>query len=233
VSALHEPARPFAALWALTRARLAPLGLTDGPLDPEFAARSGRMRLTAARWMVGPTDRPTAECRIVRILGAAAEIVNAMIFPAIPARLPVFAAELLAFGGRPRLTFLDLQAPGLEPGVRADVAAATRAASADFAGMPRDPKPPGWAVAHSPGGYLFTRTDDPAHAPALGAAYRTYLDVWIDLAGRVADAGGAGGADALAAYKREHVAHSPGKAFLGKVFGDDWTDRFLNQFLYG
>jgi hypothetical protein len=229
-----QPARPFAALWDATRCRLAPLGLTDAPPAPEFAERGGRMRLTAARWLVGPAARPVAECRIVRILGAAAEIVNAMIFPADPGGLPVFAAELLAFGGRPRLTFLDLQAPGLAADVRRAVAERTRAVSERFADLPRDPEPPGWAVAYSPGGYLFTRTDNPAHAPALGEAFAAYLDVWADLAVDAAAGPAAGGGRAaLEEYKRDHVAHSPGRAFLGKVFGDEWTERFLNEFLYG
>lgn len=232
MTATLEPSRPFAALWDATRARLEPLGLTDAPPDPGLAARGGRMRLTAARWLVGPAERPVADCRIVRILGAAAEIVNAMIFPTDPARLPVFASELLAFGGRPRLTFLDLQTPGLAADLRPLVAERTRAVSERFADLPRDPEPPGWAVAHSPGGHLFTRTDDPEHAPALGEAFAAYLGAWADLAAEAVVAPDACRLAALSEYKREHVAHSPGKVFLGKVFGDEWTERFLNEFLY-
>lgn len=234
MSAPPHPPRPFADLWDLTRRRLSPLGLTESPPDPEFAGRGGRMQLVAARWRIGPAAGSVAECRIVRILGAAAEIVNTMIFPADPARLPVFAAELLAFGGRPRLTFLDLQGPGLSAAVRGAVAARTRAVSARFAAVPRDENPPGWAVAYSPGGYLFTRTDDPGHAGTLAGAYAEYLDVWADLAAAVGlDGLDPAAAAELATYKREHVAHSPGRAFLGKVFGGEWTDRFLTEFLYG
>ncbi|MBY0457288.1 MAG: hypothetical protein K2V38_08130, partial [Gemmataceae bacterium] len=219
MTAAPEQTRPFAALWGATADALAPLGLTDRPPDPEFRARHTRMTLTAARWLVGPADRPVAECRIVRILGAAAEIVNAMIFPTDPAGLPVFASELLAFGGRPRLTFLDLQNPGLASALRGAIAERTRAISAAFPEVPRDPDPPGWAVAYSPGGYLFTRTDDLGHTPALCEAFRAYLGAWTELARDAAPAATPAGRDALAEYKRDHVAHSPGRAFLGKVFG--------------
>jgi hypothetical protein len=235
VTALTPRPRTYSTLWGITRARLERLGVADAPLDPDFSTRGGRMQLTAARWRVGGGPVPIAECRIVRILGAAADIFNVMIFPTDPNRLPVFAAELLAFGGRPRLTFLDLQTPGLMPALRDPVADATRQVSDRFPDVPRDREPPGWAVAYSPGGYLFTRTDAPEHAPTLAAAFEAYLTAWSDLAAdrRTEVRPNTAGTTALSRYKTEHVAHSPGKLFLGKVFGGGWSDRFLSEFLYG
>jgi hypothetical protein len=33
-------------------------------------------------------------------------------------------------------------------------------------------------------------------------------------------------------FKRSHLKHWPGTAYLQKLFGPAWTDEFLHQFLY-
>lgn len=235
---LHPPPTVLGPLWEDTRRRLAPLGVVDLPIPADLAASSGlsgKMSLRAACWGIGPR---LAECRIVRIEGPNAEIVNTMIFPDRPEALPVFAAELLVFGGVPRLAFVDLQVPGLADRRRDDVAVRTRRLAVDFAHLPCDQTAPDWAVHWSAGGYVFTRPNDTAFAEDLLLLYGRYLDLWVDLA-----AGACGGpgetrcADPAAVaelqhYKRSHVEHSPGTAFLTKLFGAEWTGRFLNGFLY-
>jgi hypothetical protein len=226
--------RAFAGLWESTRATLGRLGLRERAVPAEFAdADHGRTRLAAACWAIGSPEAPVAECRIVRILGAASDIVNTMIFPHRPDRLPVFAAELLAFGGVPRLAFLDLQAPGLAAERAAKVGVVARVARAGFSELSSDVDAPAWAVAFSPGGFLFARPNRPDAGPQLVRAYNAYLAAWLALADRPATgAPEAGAAQELRRYQREHITHSPGRAFLGKLFGEVWAERFLNDFLY-
>jgi hypothetical protein len=239
VSATAAPvARPFEALWDETAERLQSLGLCERELPPNLASAvggGGRTRLRAAAWAVGPTGRPLAECRIVRIVGASSEVVNTMIFPTRPEALPVYAAELLVFGGRPRLAFVDLQAPGMPGQERRRLAELTRPLAARFAHLRCEREAPDWAVEASPGGYVYTRPEDGDCASDLLTVYRSYLDLWATLATGLTEDGGPpdeGTAAALADYKRRHVAHSPGTAFLGKVFGPGWAVRFLDEFLY-
>jgi hypothetical protein len=253
---LHPPPTLLDPLWEDTRRRLAPLGVADRPIASDLAESSGltgKLSLRAACWGIGNGEfhngecrsgefhngeRRIGECRIVRIEGPNAEIVNTMIFPDRPESLPVFAAELLVFGGVPRLAFVDLQVPGMAGGRRDEVAARTRGQAVGFAHLPCDQTAPDWAVHWSTGGYVFTRPNDTAFAGDLLLLYGRYLDLWVDLA---ADACGRSGGDGrpdpaaaaeLEHYKRSHVRHSPGTAFLTKLFGAEWTGRFLNGFLY-
>jgi hypothetical protein len=249
-------------LWDDTRRRLSapPLRLSDRPLPPdiaEFSGPGGKTRIRAASWLVHSVadagEAEVADCRIVVITGTNAEIVNTMIFPARPEAMPVFAAELLVFGGVPRLAFVDLQVPGLAAGSRAALGGRLKAVASGYAHLPCDQTAPDWAVEYSTGGYVFTRPNDTAFRDDLLRLYREYLDIWAGLAGPASSAAPAGpashggrdernlgndarpGAEAAAElerYKRQHVAHSPGKVFLEKMFGAGWTDRFLNGFLY-
>lgn len=221
-----------------TLVQLKPLGVIMRPVPNDLAHAEGAAhnRLVAESHIVGAASDPLGECRIVRISGRNSEIVNTMLFPRRPARLPVFAAELLVFGGVPRLAFIDLQTPGLSPERRAAVAELTRRPAAWFAGLPRDEAPPDWAVKDSAGGYVFTRPGHVRHAEALVEAYRAYLGLWTKLAQSDAVLSppppDAAADEALARYKRNHVEHSPGTTYLERIFGGDWTRRFLNRFLY-
>jgi hypothetical protein len=229
--------RPFAGLWNLGPELLAPLGLRELDVPGEFAhaeGSGGRMRLRAAAWEVGPTAAPIAECRSVLIQGEATDIVNTWIYPHRPDELPTFAAELLAFGHRPRLAFVDLQVPGLSPAGRSRTAAVTHPLAARFAGWRCPEEPPGWAVESSSGGHLFARPGDPAAFADLTRAFEEYLVAWSDLAttARAAGIGDELSREALARFKRHHATASPGRPFLAKLFGQEWTDRFLDEFLY-
>lgn len=209
------------------------LGIRTVPLVSNLrSARSERCHLRAIRWELGSTQAPLAECRIVRITGPSVDIVNTMVFPLDPERLPVFAAELLVFGNRPQLVFVDLQVPGLNPDMRGRVSGVAATLARQYASLPTEP-PPDWAVAFSTGGFVFTRCHDQECLPQLRELYFDYLRCWRDLAlaGQIGSPGPLASAE-LARYKREHVAHSPGRPFLARMFGSAWTDAFLNDFLY-
>lgn len=232
---------PFAALATATEEALGELargGLEVRPLElpDELAHRAGagRLELEARGWAIARAGAPVAEARLVRIAGPKTEILNCMAFAARPERLPVLAAELLAFGGASHLGFLDLQTPGLEPWRQPALAARTRRLAAAF-GLPAQ-KAPEWALESSSGGATFTRFQGEDLAPALAAAYRAYAALWISLLLEEGEAAGGEatpeGTAACRSYKEHHVASSPGTAFLGRVFGEAWTRRLQSEFLY-
>ncbi|MBY0522991.1 MAG: hypothetical protein K2R98_06315 [Gemmataceae bacterium] len=233
-----ERPQTLSTLLATTRDRLRPLGLRDQALPEglaEAVAGGGRTQLSATCWLLGTESNPLGECRIVRIVGSSSEIVNTMIFPRRPECLPTFVAELLVFGGCPRVAFVDVQVPGVGRERKREVAKRTMALAARHAHLHAEREAPGWSVEFSAGGHVFTRPGQRATTHDLQALYDDYLRCWCDLtAGRAPSPGPAdpAAADELARFKQHHVEQSPVREFLAKVFGADWAYRFLHQFLY-
>lgn len=228
--------RLLASLRQSTLDLLAPLGLLTQPLPAELAQAGspGRMQLTAECWLVGWPE-PLAELRLVTILGQASEIHNAWLFPAQPAVLPVFASEILVFGRRPRLAFIDVQAPTLHPDLLPQLVAALTTVQQRYQHCQCSEQPPAWATHGSTGAWLYARTDEPTMLPALLQAYRDYLAVWLNFAqlhSKERDLLITPSDDRYMQYKRNHATHTPGRIFLAKVFGQVWTESFFEQFLY-
>ena len=226
----QECAAPsYAALWERTRDCLAPLGLTETPLRPEWAATTGaagQVRLNAAAWRVGPPDAPVGECRVARLQGAADGLL-ALIGPLQPGHLPILRAELFAVQGRPQLAWLDILAPGMSVTVRDEVAEQTTVLSIRHAlFLPRDEQMPPWAVEESPGGFLFTRTNRPESLPRLAQAFEDYLNIWLDFAFALPSPPTA---RAAAAFRPSRAGR---ESWLQRFFGDVWTERFLTEFWY-
>jgi hypothetical protein len=168
-----------------------------------------------------------AECRLVRIRGATCSILNAWLIPCY-AELPVFAAELVAFGGKLRLVFLDVQVPGLA----ASTVQRVRTQLAQHCRVPCPPTteaPPDWATQASTGAYWFARAPQMPDAGVVVAAYVEYLTAYVELLPQLPP--GPRSLAALAAYLCHHAEHSPGREFLQKWFGLDETDDFLRAFL--
>jgi len=217
----------------LTHRRLASPGAVEVAIPPELRRardRTGLRTLEAAAWRVG--EPAFAECRTVSILGPGTEVLNTMIFPTAPDGPPVFAAELLVFGGLPRLAFIDLQTPGAGAAMRRRAFEESLAARSRVA-LPNCEEPaPEWAVHWSAGAPLHSRPESVEAVGEMVRAYDVYLDAWLALIDGGDRSAEPDAAEQLARYKRSHVAHSPGTQFLSRLFGPDWTRRFLNEFLY-
>ncbi|MBY0526800.1 MAG: hypothetical protein K2R98_25635 [Gemmataceae bacterium] len=231
--------RNFAGLWSQTGRRLRCLCSARQPLPAHLSRRDGhggRLRLRACALSLGCGGTARAECRMVRISGATAEIVNTMIFPTQPDRLPVYAAQLLAFGGRPRLAFIDLQMPGLTEGRRASLRERARVVARRFDFLPPADDAPSWAVEFASGCQVFTRTTEPDALQGLRDACLQYLELWVELARAECDSLESGANPAahaeLGRWQSEHARLSPGTEYLIKVFGEEWAREFLHEFLY-
>lgn len=238
MTATLAPPPPLAELVPHTRRLLAPLGVHDLPLPSDLAAaRSANdsTRLEAAHWRIGPADNALGECRIVRIQGKSSLIVNTLLFPRRPDRLPLFVAEVLIFGGVPRVAFFDLQTPGLASAHLGPVTRAARELSQAASLLPSGGEAPEWAVKYSTGHAVFTRPNDAVHQEALARLYGEFLESWRHLAEETppsADAAPPAAVSAVQSWKTGHAEEAPVRDYLGRVFGAAWADRFLVEFLY-
>jgi len=226
--------RSLAWLWDEVPDRLRPVGMAVAHESAAATGGNGRFQLRARRWSLVAKGRPLAECRMVHIEGSSSEIVNFWVFPERPEYLPVCAAELIVTGGAPRLAFVDLQAPGLHPGKFCRLAQETQTLAGRWAFLDTGDEAPAWAVAASSGGHVYARPREACDVGTLADLSLAYLDLWIEWASDVsfhAPPDPAAAAD-LAAYKSLHRRHSPGAPYLRKLFGAEWTDRFLREFLY-
>lgn len=243
--------RPFAKLAESTLNQLAVCEQRCGASDAEpmmessgqamdhvVTSSNGKFHLWAKQVRIHHAHEHTMTCRMVLIQGQKNEILNTWIFPTAPERCPVFAAELIAMAGMPRLTFIDIQNPAMIAGVRVAGDLSNQLRSR-HAGLVCDELPPSWAIDATLGGYIFSRSLDASAFPSIDACYEDYLGCYLrsfmphgssveldESATRSAAEG------ALHRYRLHHMQHSPGTVFLGKLFGDDWTNDFLLNFLF-
>jgi hypothetical protein len=228
-----------------TAERLKRLGdgsLTSRPLSLTGAhacrdSLNGRFRLTACAWELTRHGSCVAEVRMVLIAGTTNEIINTWIFPHDAASDPVFASELIAMANAPRLTFMDIQVPGLKDEFQSTVAAHAALVRHQFSDLVIDEVPPAWAIDATQGHFLFSRAASSQQFPRIQAGYLALLDSYLDLLAEtqtrvlgVVDRSAA--RQTLHDYQLHHLEHSPGGTFLSKVFGQDWTHDFLNSFLF-
>lgn len=232
------------AEWAARRPCAATAGGSDAVVTPTPAAAGG----TQLRSFAAVHPQRGARCSAAHITGPRAEILNMMIYPGNPLRVPVFALEYIAFGGKPRVAVVDLQpAAGATPGgpgdklthevvdALGDVSADIRAALAPGGELPE------WALMHFTPACLYSRPTCHEYAGIasdmrlLTTAFHHYLAVWRSEFLARDESGGeesALGAVYLAAYQRHHVQHTPGRPFLTKTFAREWAERYLREFMY-
>lgn len=232
----------FGPLVQETRTRMVS-HLNHSDLIPkQYAQREslhGKMLLEATEWSLQIQGRPIANLRMVYIHGGKNEIINTWIFPNRPLRMPVYAAELIAVGDAIRVAFVDIQVPVLEGSAVEDTSMITGALAPRFAGLPCNEEPPFWAIQESQGNFTYARNVPAIDLPTIEACYLAYMDAYLSQfacedvgesilrLSRDEDA-----LNNLHAYQLHHMEHSPGNKFLSKLFGSDWTEAFMREFLF-
>ncbi len=111
-----------------------------------------------------------------------------------------------------------------------------KAVASNFTSLPCDEAAPNWATDASLGHYTYARHVGAEQLPCIRACYMDYLDLFLShtrVVGRKETPESIGTArDTLHAYQLHHMQHSPGKKFLGNLFGNEWTERFMLEFLF-
>lgn len=245
VEEFNQTLTPYAALWHATidkveHAKDFGFSVTSRSLAGHYQAfrsKNDRFTVRAKAWILSHARRECCEVRMVLIEGSANTIINTWAFPFAPNVQPVYAAELIAMAGQPRLTFMDIQVPSMAPAEASRVRLATHSIRREFEDIHCTEEPPAWAIDATAGNYLFGRG---AAKDAFPRIQRCYLELWDAYRDLLASTSShESGSDqvtsaqqGLAAYQLHHMQHSPGQVFLGKVFGQAWTDDFLTNFLF-
>jgi hypothetical protein len=195
--------------------------LDESRLVPgEFLRRDslhGKIELHASQWSIHVASKPIGSLRMVYIHGPKNQIINTWVFPNRPRRMPVFAAELIAVGTEVRVAFVDIQVPVIDtPSVLDDTSMLTGGINYTYArNVPAD---------------CFHQVEE---------CYTAYLDAYLK--GFASKSVGSSLAamerdeialDRLQAYQHHHMESSPGNKFLSKLFGPDWTESFMRDFLF-
>ncbi len=211
-------------------------------IQTEYANRvslNGRFHLKSKEWLLQGNGKAVATARLVHIKGSKNEIVNVWIFPSLPELIPVFAAEIIGTNDSVKVAFIDLQIPaaGRELGQRCLEQLQSIRDAIDSLQSPE--LPPNWAIDASPGAYLYGRDLESTKLSELRAAYtqylRTYATMWFSkkhLQTLVNAVISDQAIQILQDYQRHHRDHSPGKKYLSTLFGSDWTQRFMDEFLF-
>lgn len=211
-------------------------------IPKQYAQREslhGKMILEATEWSLQIQGQPIASLRMVYIHGGKSEIINTWIFPNRPKRMPVYAAELISVGDATRVAFVDIQVPALEGSIVEDTCTMTGLLAPQFASLPCNEEPPFWAIQESQGNYTYARNVPAVELPRIEACYLAYMDAYLNhFAGE--DVGKSilelerdeEALNVLHVYQHHHMEHSPGNKFLSKLFGSDWTEAFMQEFLF-
>jgi hypothetical protein len=200
---------------------------------------NGKLTLRAKEWQIGSPSCILGNLRMVHIQGGKSEIINTWIFPTCPESRPVFAAELIAVCAETRVAFVDIQVPVGNPTLFEDVAAVSSALAPRFSCLPCNEKPPQWAVHASAGHFTYGRNVPFKSLGIIEDCYLSYLDAYLNafmysgVEGCQVSPGDHDHAlSRLQEYQHHHMQHSPGNLYLSKLFGSDWTEAFMIEFLF-
>ena len=170
-----------------------------------------------------------ATLRSTHIEGPNAAIFNTMIFPSDVDHCPVFASEIVSFGGKPQVAVIDLQPLG-NARLRRDVEEKLATLADRYGELPGSGEVPDWCEDYFTTHAIFSRPKSSEYDDVLLRAYADYLQVFVDY---LKAAGSCSLPDPRTReYKDHHVANNPGLKFLGRMFGEQWTLDFLNNAMY-
>lgn len=228
----------FDQLANATRVRLRQNGAQPREVPAQFAqcqSNNGKFKLTAQAWQLH-LGLCEIQLRMVKIDGAKSNIINTWIFPTDPRMYPVYAAELIGVAEQVRVAFVDIQTPVANDHsemLKVQLSGIAR----KYAALPCDEAAPEWATAASLGHYTYARGVPTSGLAQVAACYLDYLDLYLDTNRQLKSPTRnletlSGARRELSAYQLHHMHSSPGQKFLGNLFGVDWTERFMLEFLF-
>jgi len=215
------------------------LDLEPADLSPELARAEGTLRgnpiVIETRAYVGPQMRFV---RFATITGEGLSIGNALCLSRPEVALPIFGADLVALSADAAMIAVDLS-PVLPPGAERDAQLALLAeARAKHPAFPPAGELPSFCAAWFSPFALFTRVGPSASSEAFAA----YSDFHRAFAGIARRAHGEPPPPmkmspdeviaAQASYLADHRNDDKGLRMLGRLFGADWSARYISSVLF-
>jgi hypothetical protein len=221
------------------------MGARRVALPADYRERRGEGALATTLLRGYGWEEARFSVRCTHIHGPNVEILNVMGFPASPAHQPILATDFICYGGRPRIAVADLQplwgrdSAGVATGLTAKLDDMLRPLAESFADVRAVEELPDWCAEYFTPYCFFALPNVAAAIPRLIEAYHAYCDAWSD--GWIGDSskgeprsdlGDVAAAGRLVEYKRHHRESSPGLSFMAKVFGAEWSESYLREFMY-
>lgn len=161
------------------------------------------------------------------------EIVTDFAFPHADKRLPLYGMELVALGRRPAVGALDLLDLHTAPELPAIAAPIMASAHESFPELPYCEDQPEWFKQCPSGQDFFVRSEAMATLLRLLDVHHHVFRCLARLEKSYAEVSdSARHSSAIEHYKRHHRANSPGLPLLNRVFGDSWTNSYLDGYLF-
>ncbi len=159
------------------------------------------------------------------------DIIALMLFPNDPETLPVFASEFVVIGGKCKAAVVDLQSLSCNAATRQEHHQPISALSVNYTQYNTD-QLPDWCDDHFSPYAIAALKVDLDSIETLLEGYSRYLEAFLDLAMTKMPVTVAN-EELLRQYKDHHITHTPGRPFMTAAFGEEWTERFLRQGMYG
>lgn len=198
------------------------------PVPPEFAVRESANGKATLRFY-DIAIRDIGRLRFTDIRGGTTEIFSAMLFPHDATRLPIFASEFVIFGKLVRAAVIDMQMLGERSTA---LHAALTGLAQRYATLTATGPLPAWCESYFNPEAVFVLGGREDALDGLDAAYRDYAAQFAALACTHPSGDVLSGQTAMRAYKDHHIAHTPGLPYLERMFGIEWTARFLRDGMY-
>ncbi len=222
-----------------TDSMMSHIGAHTVEVPAQFQSRqsaNGKFQLISRCWHLAAGSGTECTARMVTIQGSRTEIVNTWIFPSDPSLHPVFAAEIIAVAPLTRVAFIDIQGPALNPPTREQVTVQTSFLRRNFNDLMCSEAPPAWATDESLGNYIYARDANEQQKPKICSCYLAFLSSYLNIlknwdSETPLSRSSERAVQELQAYQHHHQENSPGQKFLANLFGADWTNAFLTEFL--
>ncbi|MFQ3670128.1 MAG: hypothetical protein SNJ84_01570 [Verrucomicrobiia bacterium] len=203
----------------------------DSPIHEPFASRTGKggVTLTSAHWR--HSSGSVGRCAL--IASERIEILNLMVFPANASQVPIFASEIILFGGKISVAVVDWQmASGPTALPDQDRSILTRLHASWTPALTPGGTFPDWAQAHFTPFCLYTRPQSAKETQSIQDAFTHYFQTWLNQCAPRLAPESVPTENHLDSYLHHHVEHTPGRPFLTKVFGSDWAEAYFRSFMY-
>jgi hypothetical protein len=220
-------------------------GFAEKEVPVPFHQRHGQGSLTSTLLTGSCWEHKRATARSTYIFGPKVEIFNVMGFPANPTSAPVYASEIIHFANAPRVIVIDVQpvwSPELQETKHQNLMTQLATVKHKYKTLPSGGELPDWCKDFFTPHCIYSRPNDFSVSDKIAEAHLDYLKLWLEnwIETTVNETNGKTSTDSdspsyveqLREYKHHHVANSPGTKYLGRVFGDEWTDDYLNRFMY-